>query len=597
MRRMLATLTVAGAVAVGGFGVVLGDVASAADLPVPVTTPADPILAALDLPADATTKGVFSEPIAWPLLPIHAALMPDGSLVTYGTPPDAETQMGRVLDVWNPDEGTAPLAHLLIPNAGATDSFCSLAVLMPSGEYLMAGGNTPLGSAVYDYKSHSARAAAQLHQSRWYGTMTMLPDGRALVSGGTEPYLYNLATGAQADQLVAENRVGITPEVYDPVGGWTLLTGATSRAAFGPELNKWWYPRQWVAPDGRVFGITGDTMYYLDTAGTGSTTIVGTFKAAAPDPAAADAPRPNIGATSTAVMYAPGKILQVGGNGYHDSYPSNSSALATIVDINGPTPTLTETAAMRWGRQWSTGDRTPDRLGVSSSGGSRFSNSGADAALEAEMWGPEFGHVEHDGDGRLQPALPLDLRAVCRAAPSSPPGRARRGPSFQQETPRSSTRRTCSPRRPTARRCWPNRPRVTPREQRGGGLRLGVRAAAGRPDDRHRVRLVDRPWAPPPTAFDMGQRRLTVPFTQTGDRVVATIAGQRQPGASRVLPGVGRRLERRALDGRDRRHRHGPDRGDRAHRSADRLGLDDHAGRAGHRRTECRHERPPNRSR
>ena len=114
---------------------------------------------------------------------------------------------------------------------------------------MIAGGNTPLGTAIYSYASKTARETSGLHQNRWYGTMTILADGRPLVVGGVEPYVSGF--GSDPDYLVASGKVGVTPEIFDPATGWTLLDGATSRAVFGPELNHFWYPRQWVAADGR----------------------------------------------------------------------------------------------------------------------------------------------------------------------------------------------------------------------------------------------------------------------------------------------------------------------------------------------------------
>ncbi len=88
----------------------------------------------------------------------------------------------------------------------------------------------------------------------------------------------------------------LTPEIYTSGVGWRELTGATSEYAYGDDQKRWWYPRSWVAPDGSVFGLSGDHMYSLDPSGDGSITPLGTF------------PGDNIGATSTAVMFRPGKI-------------------------------------------------------------------------------------------------------------------------------------------------------------------------------------------------------------------------------------------------------------------------------------------------
>ena len=81
-------------------------------------------------------------------------------------------------------------------------------------------------------------------------------------------------------------------------------------------------------------------MWYLNPAGTGSITFVGNFKTGYNNTT-----RPNVGPTSTAVMYNVGKILQVGGNGPTNGFQSPSSEFATTFDINSGTPVVTETAA------------------------------------------------------------------------------------------------------------------------------------------------------------------------------------------------------------------------------------------------------------
>ena len=131
----------------------------------------------------------------------------------------------------------------------------------------------------------------------------------------------------------------------------------------------------WVAPDGRLFGISGSNMYYLDTSGEGTLTEAGTF------------PGGNIGATSTAVMYQPGKILQVGGGAFHNSDNSPSSAAATIIDINSGSPVITEASPMHQPRHWATATVLPDGR-VLVTGGSEHQNQLRGVGYTPEIWNP-----------------------------------------------------------------------------------------------------------------------------------------------------------------------------------------------------------------
>lgn len=215
--------------------------------------------------------------------------------------------------------------------------------------------------------------------------MTSLPDGRAITTGGCVPYV----TEGWRDPVGAAAQVSSTPEVYVKGQGWKLMTGAKSLDAFGAENNRYWYPRQWVTPYGTVFGISTDKMWEMNVQGIGSIKTLGTFKSK-PN----DTTKPNVGPTSTATMYDTGKILQVGGNGYANGFPSPSSNQATIFDINQinlGTVKVTETSAMKFPRQWANSNVLPNG-DVLVTGGTRFAdNGGADTVLEPEIWKPTTG--------------------------------------------------------------------------------------------------------------------------------------------------------------------------------------------------------------
>ena len=77
----------------------------------------------------------------WPLIPIHAALTPDGRVLTYGTD-GAGTQTGYfIYDVWDPSAGLSN-GHITLDNLTLTDLFCSAQVILPdSGRIFIAGGD------------------------------------------------------------------------------------------------------------------------------------------------------------------------------------------------------------------------------------------------------------------------------------------------------------------------------------------------------------------------------------------------------------------------------------------------------------------------
>jgi galactose oxidase len=328
--------------------------AAAQALPVVIPPVTDPRFTGLTIPANAPTSGMWSASFAWPLVALHLAVLPDGQVLSYGTPLGQGVQDGRTFDRWNPLTANVAQGHTTIPNSATVDSFCAAGVLQTGGAMLVSGGdsnaspgNLSKNSTVFNYTVNTASTQSSvMAQNRWYASMIKLADGRTMITGGGLPYV----TEAYANPAGNLNNVSMTPEVWTPGTGWSSLTGISvsngGRDAFGPDFNRWWYPRNWVAPNGLVFGISAEKMWFLNPAGTGSITFVGNFKTGYNNTT-----RPNVGPTSTAVMYDVGKILQVGGNGPTNGFQSPSSEFATIFDINGGTPVVTASGpTRRWCR-------------------------------------------------------------------------------------------------------------------------------------------------------------------------------------------------------------------------------------------------------
>ncbi len=362
--------------------------AATTSLAVALPQPADPLMSGLTIPADAATRGMWGPVQAWPMNAIHAALLPDGKVLTYGAPQNSDSQDGRTFSVWTPSLGFATGAHAISFEAGRVNSFCSTAAWLGDGRLLISGGNTPRGSTLFTSATlASTTDAAQLADDRWYATMLTLPDGRAVMLGGIDPYTEGMYQNP--DAAIAAGQVSMTPELYTPGTGWRSLSGANSRLAFGPDYLRASYPRAWVAPSGEVFGISADQMWWLDiyaNGGTGAIRSAGVFKG----PPSTTAPV-NVGATNSAVMFAPGRILQLGGNGGFNGDGFAASDMATVVDINGATPVLTETARMGAPRRFPSATVLPDGRVLVTGGTRRGNNGGTDAVYAAELWNPATG--------------------------------------------------------------------------------------------------------------------------------------------------------------------------------------------------------------
>lgn len=234
--------------------------------------------------ADESRVGSWSSPFPWPAVAIHAHLLPNGKVMTFGRMPS-----GGMPVLWDPaDPG------VFQGTSQPADLFCSGHALLPDGRLLVSGGHA--GTDLYGTKTTFIYDPAggwtqgpDMRNGRWYPTNTTLADGEVLTISGT-------------DTAALYNRI---PEVWQD-GSWRALTSASR---FVPL-----YPMMFAAPDGRAFMAGPDQQSaWLSTTGTGTWTT---------GPSSAFGPRDY----GSAVMYDAGKILMVGGGA--------PTATAEVIDIN-----------------------------------------------------------------------------------------------------------------------------------------------------------------------------------------------------------------------------------------------------------------------
>jgi hypothetical protein len=294
----------------------------------------------------AAIQGTWGAPFATSILAVHAHVLPSGKVFFWGKSGPAR--------LWDP-------AH---PSAGFVDVskayqiYCTGHTFLPDGRLLIVGGSIPTtgnpkGDArgtIFDPGTGTFSPASPMAQGRYYPTLTTLPTGKILVVSGSDQ------TGA----------VVTIPEIGDGVT-WRRLTGAPL------AIPTPYYPAMFVAPNGKVFlaGFPG-TSRYLSVAGSGAWTTVATRKVADRT-------------MGSAVMYAPGKILYVGGGD-----PPTSSA--EVIDLNQAAPSWHLVSPMRFARRQTNATILADGsvLVTNGSSGPGF-NDFTSPVFDAELWRPATG--------------------------------------------------------------------------------------------------------------------------------------------------------------------------------------------------------------
>lgn len=319
----------------------------------PLSAGADPVAGAWESPREDN----------WPLVAAHASLTPEGRVLSFGSDHSGRQTGFFVLDLWDPSAGLAA-GHFTVQNRTGVDIYCSTQQLSQGGQLLIAGGDNWTGQQTTNsgnrnivvYSDGVLTRGSNMLRDRWCPSGTTLANGDFYVQGGRGG--------------------GDKPEIRSVDGNFRLLP-AVDTSTLEPLS-----PRNFLAPDGRVFGFDASgTMYFIDTAGPGLKSPAGRL------------PPEVTGQTSSAAMYLPGRILQVGGN----------SNRAVTIDIRGTQPVITNTQSLTTQRHWVSATVLADGR-VLATGGSAEPNALNDVNTSAELWNPSTGEWTVGASGQ-QPRL------------------------------------------------------------------------------------------------------------------------------------------------------------------------------------------------
>jgi galactose oxidase len=307
------------------------------------------------------TGGAWTPPIGFPLVPVAAALLPNGKVLTWSAnAPDSYGGSGQTVTATY-DPATGVVTQRTVTETGH-DMFCPGIAILPDGRVLVAGGDDAANTSIYDPATDSWTRGPAMNIARGYQADVTLADGRVFTIGGS----WNGGQG------------GKNGEVWSAQNGWQLLPGALvapiltndADGVYRADNHAWLFA--WSG--GRVLQAgPSKQMNWFDTTGTGGTTPAG--------PRGDDADAMN----GDAVMYDAGKVLTIGGAPSYQN--STATANAHVLTISGTNVSVRTVPSMANARAFANSVVLPDG-NVIVFGGQNFALPFSDntSVLAPELW-------------------------------------------------------------------------------------------------------------------------------------------------------------------------------------------------------------------
>ena len=140
--------------------------------------------AQVEVPADKATYGEWGPVIAWPFIPVTAANLPDGRIVTFASNERTSFPVGpefTYAGVWDPATGQHTEIH-----HDTHDMFCAAPAMSVDGQPFFAGGrNSVRFTSVFDYENDQWIQIEDMHDGRWYASSTTMPNGSIVTASGS----------------------------------------------------------------------------------------------------------------------------------------------------------------------------------------------------------------------------------------------------------------------------------------------------------------------------------------------------------------------------------------------------------------------------
>ncbi len=244
---------------------------------------------------NADLNGQWSAPIDWSVTGIHSVLLPNETVMTFGSfgitdKEEIDVKSNKVItlsdgrklerdrglyqwkghdvnsgvdfDIWDVKKGFSDSAHKVYIRPIVMDSFCSVVRVLDDENIFIIGGNkntktsipdTQSATMIFNIKDGSFKRSKDLNFKRWYGSAIRTGDEKLVIVGGKD--------------IVTEEK-SIIPEIIDLKNiddGWKLLDNAKSEKFFGEDIHEEWnYPRSYLTSDGNIVGISYNKIWLMD---------------------------------------------------------------------------------------------------------------------------------------------------------------------------------------------------------------------------------------------------------------------------------------------------------------------------------------------
>ena len=301
-----------------------------------------------------------------PINPVHVALLANGKILVVAGSGNCPPSLSGCPSgaPYGPSNNSGAL--LFDPVAGtftqfsvSWDMFCNAMSLLPDGRAFINGGTIQydpfqgqLKSSIFDPATNTFTNTSNMAHGRWYPTLTTLGDGRVMTfSGANESSNTNTAA-----------------EIYTVGSGWSTQY----IAPFTPDL----YPRMHLLPNGKVFASGAQPVSYIfDPSTTTFTQNVATTKYGSSRTYGSSVLLPLTPGNS----YDP-KIMLLGGN-------SPATATTEIIDMGASSPKWAYGPSMSQARIEMNAVILPSGK-VLAMGGSVNDESASSKSLNADLYDP-----------------------------------------------------------------------------------------------------------------------------------------------------------------------------------------------------------------